>query len=278
MSAEEKTPDWLVPNYPPLKCDDPAGQAAVEGQIQFYPRVVRTMVDPPVMGQRLGLVSFVLFKESRKLSNGKPVYGYVKFRGAYADKSQAKFEASKIIREVDSRYPVRIAPMGAWVPITDEEAFTKEHVDVRMTEDEKHLRDEAVKEKEAEQRRISREIREREEEVKSGDIYDDPESLTYYSMRRVTEVRLLEYRDKYLQQIENITKSLRQVQKETKNLEVKYPDYKERWIDCYNEERRKAGIPDYVPSEEQMAEHENATLETDEDANSSAASSSEADI
>ena len=277
--TQKKVPEWLVPGYPPLKGDDAVGQAAVEGQLVYYPKSVRTMVDPPIPGQGLGLLSFMLFKESRKLRNGTAVYGYVKLRGNWADESQAKFEASKIIREVDSKYKIRIAPTGGWVPITDEDAFVKEQLDVRMKDDEKHLRDQAVKEKEAEQRQIQREIREREDEVAhGGDIYDDPKSLTFYSMRRVTELRLMEAREQQIKQIHSIKKTLRKVQKELKRLECEHPEYKDKWIDRYNEERRKGGIPDYVPSEEQMQEHEDAHFDNLDDSDEESSKEEVGDI
>ena len=257
----QQTPGWLIPGYPSLRGDDLVGQAAVAGQLVHYPKVVRTMTDPPLTSQKLACVSFMLFKESRKLSNGVPVYGYVKMRGNWADESQATFEASKIIKEVDSKYPIRVAPVGAWVPITDEEAFVKDHLDVRMNDEEIHLRDAAVKEKMADQRRIKRELEEREAELKSGDISDDPTSLTYYSMRRVTENVLMESYDRQLAQFESTKKILHKVRVELKKLEVSNPEYIDQWIDRYDEERKKAGIPNYVPSEEQEDRHVSALKE-----------------
>ena len=265
MSGEEvRKPEWLVEGYPPLGIDL-VGQAAVEGQTVEYPQIVRTTTDPPIYGQKLGLLSFMLFKEPRTLSSGKPVYGYVNLRGNWPDASQARSQAAKIIREVDSKHMIRIAPVGGWVPITEEDAFVREKYDVKTRDDEMALRDEAAKEKEAEQRRMQREIREREEEAKNSDIYDDPESLKFYSMRRVTELRLIEARENQLRQIETINENLRKVQKETKKLEKIHPEYLDEWIDCYNEERRKAGVPDYVPSEEQELEHQNAVFTDSEE-------------
>lgn len=255
MAEKQRTPEWLVGDYPPLKYDL-VGKAAVEGQLVEYPQVVRTMVDPPVNGQRLSLLSFMLFSEPRKLSNGVPVYGYVKCRGNWADENQAKFEASKIIREYDSKYQIRIAPTGVWMPITDESAFVKDQLDVTVREGEKALRDQAMKEKEAKERAIMREIREREEELRNdGDIYDDPESLRYYSMKRVTELRLQEKRDELLRTVEGIKASILKVQRESKTIELTHPEYVDQWVDCYNEERRKSHVPDYVPSEEYENEH-----------------------
>lgn len=52
--SQEKRPEWLVPGYPPLKCDDAVGKAAVEGQMVYYPKVVRSNADYPISGQAMG--------------------------------------------------------------------------------------------------------------------------------------------------------------------------------------------------------------------------------
>lgn len=265
MAEKKSAPEWLIPDYPPLRYDDAVGKAAVEGQLVSYPKTVRTMTDPPISNQSLSLISYCLFKEPRVLRNGVPVYGFVKVRGTCNDETQAKFMASKIIREVDSKYQVRVAPTGAWVPITDENAFVKDILDVRMREDEIHLQDEAVKEKQSKQRQLMREIKEREDEAKSGDIYDDPQSLTYYSMRRVTANKLMETRDSTRLQLETMEKTLRKVRKELKRLEIDHPEYIDEWVERYNVERRKAGVPDYVPVEDQVREHEDTIFETLDD-------------
>jgi len=253
----QKRTEWVIPDYPPLDYKDCVGKAAVEGQIYLYPKVARSIRDDPVPGQSFALISNMIFSEPRKLRNGKMVYGFTKIRGVYADTDQAKRFACKIIREMDSKHQIRIAEVGAWVPITEEDAFVKEQLDVRMDEKEIHLRDEAAKEKEAKQRQIMKEIREREDECKTGDIYDDPTSLTYYSMRRVTNNVLGESIQRQINQLESTKKIRRKVQKELKRIEIDHPEYNDQWVERYNEERRKGGCPDYVPSEEQLEEHNN---------------------
>lgn len=239
----------IIPDYPPLKSNDLVGRATVEGQLIPYPKIIRTMTDPPVMNQSVGNISFMLFNEPKKTKSGKPIYGFCKLRGNWNGEQQATFEASKIIREVDSKHPIKLAPVGVWVPITEDEDSSKEKIDVRMKEEEIQLRDEAVKEKEAENRRIQREIQERAEELKKGDIYDDPTSLTYYSMRMVTELRLIEEKERQMRQLASVEDNIRKVQEELARLEAKHPSYKDDWIERYNEERRKSGIPDFCPSE-----------------------------
>ena len=205
----------------------------------------------------------MLFKEARKFKNGKSVYGFFKIRGNWADKIQATRHASKIVKEMDSRYRIRLAPVGHWLPITEETAFCQEMLDVRMNKDEVHLRDEAVKEKRSNERQMMREIREREEDMKSNDVYDDPTSLTYYAMRRVTDMRLTESRDNTRKQLESTETTIEKVRRELKLLEANHPDYCENWLERYNEERHKGGLPDFKPAEDLFEEYEKAHYSTE---------------
>lgn len=260
-SNNYKGPEWLVQDYPPLKYDN-VGKAAVEGQTFEYPKISRGRSDPPIEGQKIGNISFMLFKEPKTLSTGKKVYGFFNLRGNFSDEDACKKQATKIIREHDSRHQIRFAPVGNWLPITDEEAFCKDIEDVRMSEEEVHMRDAVKKEKIAESKRIQREINERMEDLQNdGDIYDNPESARYYAMRRVTEMKLVEARGIKEKELNGIKKNILKVRKELKNLEEKYQDYSDKWIDLYNEERAKGGIPAFIPGEDQFEEFENSKLE-----------------
>ncbi len=251
--ATTKKPEWLDPSHPVLKKD--VAKAAIEGQISTYPKVVRGMKDDPISGQTHSLLSFMFFSEPKTLSDGSIVYGYIKSRGNWGDEEQAIRQSSRIVKEQDSKYEIRIAPTGSWVPITTSSVVVKEHIDVKTDDNQHALRDEAVREKERHRRKLQREIEERTEEAKSGDIYDDPESVTYYSMRRVTEIKLIEARNKQFDQLENIKDKLGEVQKELYDLECKFPEYENEWVDVYNAERKKSGILNYTPSEDQENEH-----------------------
>ncbi len=266
-SSKQKNPDWLVPDYPPLKGE--VGQAAVNGQIVHYPKVARTQTDPPIVNQIVGNISFMFFKEVRKLRNGKPVYGFFKLGGNWADEIRAKSAASKIIREVDSKHQVKLCPVGGWLPLTDESAFCREMLDVRMNKNEKHLRDQAVKDTLAKQNQMKREIFEREEELKhGGDIYDDPTTLDFYSMKRVTDMKLTEQIENYIKALENIRGKLKDTRRLLKKLEIKHPEYNDQWVECWNVNRRKAGIPDFIPGEDEFKEYEETVFDDLEDSDS----------
>lgn len=257
----EGSPSWFDLGYPLLSDKDDVGKAAVEGQVIEYPQVVRSNEDPPISGQAFGNLSFMLFKEPR-MFRGKPIYGYVKLRGNHNDDKSARFDAYRIIRTVDSKFQIRIAKVGVWVPITENDSVVQELYDVRENTEEKHIRDEAVKEREAEQRRLAREIKEAEEALKTkGDIYDKPESLEFYTMKRVTEMRLVESADAYKRKLEDINKLISETHVFLRTLEQNYPQYADEWLECYNAERRKTSLPDFVPNSTQFDQYDATSLE-----------------
>ena len=257
MASTNKTPEWLVNDFPTLTGH--MARAAVNGQTIEYVQVVRSMSDAPIPQQQVGNVSFMLFNEPKKLKSGKPVYGFIKLRGNWSDPNLAKKEASKIICEYDSKFKIRIAPVGEWVPLTEDESVVKEQFDIKTTDSPQvQLRDQAVKEKEEENAKIMKELRDKEEELKK-DVYDDQTSLDFYTMQRVTDLRLNENLDIYYKKIEEIKGKIVNTRKISKNLEKDHPEYITQWLDNYNRELRKAGVPDHIPNVRLMKEYENWT-------------------
>lgn len=258
----QEKPSWYHPEYPPISNADDVGKAAVEGQLITYPQVVRKNSDPPIQNQVFGNVSFMLFDTPRRF-RGKPIYGYVKLRGNHADADSARYDAYRIVRQVDSKFQVRTAPVGHWVPITDNDSGVVEELyDVRENDEEHHIRDEAVKEREREARRIAKELKEGEEKLKSGDdIYDKPESLDFYTMKRVTEMKLSEAISIQKRKLQEVELQLAETHILCRKLEKTNPEYAEQWIENYNKERVKTSLVEFVPSENQFSEYDSTTLE-----------------
>ena len=255
-----KKPEWLIKDYPPLTGD--TSKEAVRSQTIKYPKVVRQMDDPPIANQMYGNLSFMFFDDPKTLSTGKKVYGFCKVRGVWPTETTATEDSKRIIREVDSRFQIRIAPIGAWVPLTNENAFCKDLLDVSTKDDDMNqLRSEAIKQKEGEQRKIMRELKEREEDVCTEDLYDDKTTLKYYSMKRVTEMRLSEACEINRKKLVKTEYNQHKVRLELKQLELDKPQYKDEWVECYNQEREKSGIFAYVPGEDEFDEYEKTTAE-----------------
>ena len=258
--SDSKTPTWKVLGYPPLGFDD-VGEAAVNGQSVVYPKVVRGDVDPPITNQTFGNLSFNIL-EKPAMFRGKPIYGFVKLRGNHYDQESAIRDSQRIVKEVDSKFQVRVAPVGSWVPITDNTSVVQEMIDVRESEEEHHIRDDAVRKREKEMRKIARELKEGEEKLKnSKDVYEQPESLDFYTMKRVTENKLYEAVEVQKRKIKELEDKLMETYILCKKLDEKNPDYKDKWVENYNIERAKTSIPPFTPIESQVEAYENLTLE-----------------
>src|SRR5579862_736211 len=260
--AEKKQmtiPDYFKPEHMPLT--DKELEIAVEQQVFTYPQVVRQMIDPPISSQRFGNVSFMLFDIPR-IFRGKPIYGYMKLRGNFESEIVSRKDAYRIVRDVDSKFQVRIAEVGTWVPITENDSVVKELYDVQESEKETHLRDEIAKQREAETRRIANEIKDAEERlIKGSDIYDDCESINFYTMKRVTEMKLHETYQIQVAKLKELESKIGEQRIIVKRLERDHPNYTNEWIDTYNAERKKTSLPVFIPGETQFEEYESLTLE-----------------
>ena len=251
---------WFHPDYPPLGRDE-VGTAAVNGQIVEYPALVRKHVDPAISNQIYGNISFNLF-ETPKIFKGKNVYGFVKIRGNHESVEVARADASRIVREVDSKFLVAIGPVGVWVPITESISAIKDLYDVKDSDQGISLRDEAIKDKEKEDQKKIQEIKEAEERlVEGGDIYDNQDSLKFYTMKRVTDMTLYETNRAQYLKLRSIQKTLIEQRILLKNLEEKHPEYSTSWVELYNQERKKSGITTFVPGETQFEEYESLSLD-----------------
>ena len=248
-------PEWLQPEAAKLKGD--TLKAAVEGQILTYPQVVRSQLDPTIAGQLNGNLSFMLFDKPKVTKMGKPIYGFVKMRGNWNDPATAKREAIKIVKETDSKFPVKIVQVGTWIPITEDETFVKDMVDVKASDQQPQLRDESIKKKEEDARDKMRQIKDREEQLrKDGDIYDNPESLGYYTMKRVTEMKVVEMIDTLEKRLADLKEKIVIVRDDLCDLDAKYPEYAEQWVARYDEERAKSGIPGFIAPANQFEDYE----------------------
>lgn len=242
-------PEWFDEDYPELKGN--VGRAAVNGQVIPYPKIVRTNSDDPLPNQVFGLLTFVVFKDPHTTSSGQKVLGLAKLRGNYVDEESCKRQAGKIVREQDSKNVIRVAPVGQWVPITEDTSFVQDQIDI-TEEGERSLRGEEFKKRQKEQERMMREIEERKKQCIEEDLYDDKKACKYYSMRRVTHLTLIEHQQSLEKRLAENSQKISTVLKELKGLDAEFPEYDGQWVEVYNVERRKAGIHDFTVTEKEI--------------------------
>lgn len=213
---------------------------AKKEMIDQFPKVARHKFDPKLVGQEFTNLSFMLLKEP---ING--VYGFVKPRGSWPDADVATSEAERIIKKIDSVFKVHIAPTGHWSPITNNEQFTLDQLDVKTQEQDKALRDRAAKQAAEENESMRRELRENKERLEQDeddDIDMNPDSLDYYTKKRVTARELNSYIIQGKEKLKDMKKKLRKVEKDYIDIHKKHPEFKEQWLDNYNRARKRAGL------------------------------------
>lgn len=250
---------FLLPRYPTLGTDL-VGQAAVQGKLVQYPQISRSLSDPPIPSQAYVNLSYMLLKDPETLESGKKVYGYVKFRGAHPTQEAAVRDGERLIREVESRFEVRVALAGQWIPITEDSTRIQNKIDVVTSDegDKPAIHDEALRQKRAEEQRIRRELREHEDELRAESKISHEEkerSLDGYITKRSTVRTLLEAQERYEYQLKALRYNLGRVTHELAVLESDHPEYTDQWLDRYNEERAKFGTPAYIPGESELTYH-----------------------
>jgi hypothetical protein len=149
------------PLAPPLT--ETETKVAVNNLVEHV-QLTRSARDPPIPGQTFTNISYHLFEQPKVLKTGKKLYGFLKVRGCWPDEHLATMKAADIIKNVDSKFKIKIGEVGTFIPISDDDRYNKDELDVKTTSatEEIALRDSVVKEKDAERQRIMREIRERE--------------------------------------------------------------------------------------------------------------------
>lgn len=257
-------PEWYKPDAPPLAIGSEEGNAAVAAMTSKFPSIVRQQVDPELPNQSWALTTIQPFSSPKTFAVGKdgarrtkPIMGLLKVRGVAPTEEAARALASKLVREVDSRNPIKIHRVGQYVPYTDEQLTTE----IFEVDEANALHSVAAKEKAETERRMMREIREAERELREeGDVYDDKSSLRYYTMKRVThtsllsEIARLQSEVRKYQRLANITTNdLRRIE-----VEENHPEYAREWVKCYNDERSKTSLPLYIPDPDFIAAHEAA--------------------
>ena len=237
----------LEPLRPPLDYKEVC--AAVDDLVS-YPRVIRSETDPSVANQVYGLVSLRLLDQPYVSSRGKKVYGLLKLRGNVGSREQALMDCSKIIREVDSVDAIKIVPVGNWVPLTDDDAFCKEKLDVKMSDEEMSLRDMSQEDKRKKEESIKKELTDRIEVLRNEkDIHDDPTTLKFYCMKRVVEMNLREEITRKERMIKEHVDKHERILRELRKLQAENPTYVDDWVNMYNSERQSVGLCPYIMTE-----------------------------
>jgi hypothetical protein len=215
--------------------DEELNQAMKELVVKF-PKVERLPVDPPLAGQNFGLFSF---KFLPKPVNG--VYGFLKFRGAFANESEWLSHAKYIIRTVDSKHHIWPYQQGRWMPITTNEEFAKETLEVSENDEIVNIYNQKETEEQKKHAQQVREIKSREKKLMEQALKKefDNSSLDYYAQQVMKVQQLESWLEQMRKRKRDMLKALKSGKSEMVRIENLHPEYKDQIDDkirCIKEE------------------------------------------
>lgn len=217
--------------------------------VDNYPALERQYADPPIPGQKFGLISFVPAKGATPDKDG--VYGFAKLRGHFESDHEAIDKARQLIQSVDSYHKISVYPVGRPIPITlnSEYAAKTDKVDIKNKV--VSTVSESIKEKREKDRAEMDEMKRREKQLLDEAKPDyKPDPYEEYTTLRVKKAQLVWTYNRTLEQLEKVKTSIIKTRADIARMDAENPSYAKEHLDRYMAARKAAGIPDESNTEE----------------------------
>jgi hypothetical protein len=217
-------------------------EAAKQELIVKFPRVERLPKDPELSRQNWALFSF---KFLPKPVNG--VYGFLKPRGVFEHedgRSGWEAHAENIIRSVDSKHRIWPYRVGEWMPITVNEDFAVETLEVGQQDELKKIYNQQESNEQKDAKQNVREIKDREKKLRedTGNRETDRTTLDYYAQKIMMLEQLETWLDEMRKRKRQMIKALKDGETEIKELEEANPQYRDQVADKIREIREEIGL------------------------------------
>ena len=206
-----------------------------------FPRVEKFYADPVIPNQLFSLVSFVPSKGATPDKEG--VFGMLKVRGNFATEQEAMMKAESLIRDVDSYHSIYNTFVGRPFPLAVSKKYVRDTTEVDIKKKVVEDTSAEVRKKRDEERKVMKEIQEREKELLE-DVekkVDDPYDV--YTELMVKKAQLSWTYHQTLQKMEDMKKNIVKAREEISKMKEENPDYHNQYMDKYMEARKKAGLP-----------------------------------
>lgn len=241
---------FIQPDTPFLSDQETA--AAVSSLSKpFFSKTVRTKNDPRIAGQEIGLFSFTPSINAKPDQYG--IYGTLKLRGNYANTRDAAMAAENIVRNVDSMNEIYHVRVGETVPITKEPKWTADFDSIDLKTKVDDIENAKKRSAEEEEKKEKEEILSREKkifkqnkEILDGTYKEDP--LEHYTMLHVARAQLKWTKaDTERKLNEEVIPAIEKRNKEIAEMDEKFPDFRQKFLDKYMDARREACLNCEIP-------------------------------
>lgn len=197
-------------------------EIAFKENVVRFPRVEKLPIDPPIAGQNWALFSFKFLP-----TPVGGVHGFLKFRGAFHDQDSWEKHAKNVIKCVDSKHKIWPFEQGKWMPITDNEEYAKETLDVNQQDDLKRIYNQQESDETKVAKNQVREVEERVKKLKEEAMQKQTnvESLDYYAQQVMKREQLESWLEQVRQRKRQMLSALKITQEELDRLNASHPEY-----------------------------------------------------
>lgn len=209
-----------------------------------FPRVTKLQKDPPIGGQLFGLITFIPSKEAIPDKDG--CFGVLKLRGNFESEKKCDVMAEYLIRNHDSYAQIDYVWVGQPFPLminNDAYTLSTKEIDIRRKIDDTVRAD--IKQKREQEKREMEEIKARQEAL-YRDVEEDKnrsfDDLEFYTQLRTKKATLHYQLDQIADRKREILELIAKSEKEIKNLEDSFPNYKQEFLDKYLNALKESGV------------------------------------
>lgn len=238
--------DVNVSQTPPLGQKDMQTAFDTLNKNVTFTQVDRRYADPPLLNQKIALVSFIPSKTAIPDKDG--IYGMMKVRGTFATEQEANEYAEHIVRNVDSLHEIYHAWVGRPFPITTSTGFEKEIKTIDIRKKTIDLISEDILSKRQQDEKDLKDIQEKEkrllDESKNAreNLPQDPFDL--YITEQVKRAQLIWTYKETAKKMSQMRDIVNRANHDIREIEKEHPDFITQYKEKYMKARRDAGIPD----------------------------------
>ena len=234
--------------------DDLNGQQATDAtqqllkQTLLFPRSVKSIHDPVILGQEYGLISFTPAKDAQPNANG--IYGVFKVRGNFGTLEESQQYAEKLVRNHDSYNEIHTVRVGQCIPLTKNPELVEETDVIDLNKEVESIVSNDVKQKRQQEKQEMKTIQNREKEllkenkeIMDGTYTADP--LDQYIMLRVKKAQLMWTLVETRKRMENeVIPAIKKAKADIRAMDDEHPEFEKQYYQRYVEARESVGIKD----------------------------------
>ena len=152
------------------------------------------------------------------------------FRGAFASQPEWESHAKNIIRTVDSKHHIWPYQQGRWMPITTNDDFIQETLDVGQNDEVVNIYNQRETEEQKQQSHAVKEIKSRERKLmeEAQRKEHDNSSLDYYAQQVMKIQQLTSWLEMMRKRKHDMLKALQSGREEITRVETDHPEYKDQ--------------------------------------------------